>query len=196
MKKYGVNALDLDRLTGVPSSTTYRILKNKAGNPTIEVLKKLSSFFQITVSQLIGEEPFGNKHIPVINTANLAQFLTSEFNTSLTDRTISVDLPLDNKCFATFAHDSLMEPYIIKKSIVIIDPNKELETRDFALLLRKNQQSPKIRQIIKNDYDIYLKVLNTEFPIPLELFIPEDYSFIGCIVHYRTNLMSFTQSHK
>lgn len=46
LKKYNLNALELERLTGVPSSTIYRLLKDKDGNPTIEVLKKLASFFK------------------------------------------------------------------------------------------------------------------------------------------------------
>ena len=193
MKNYGVNALDIERLTGVPSSTTYRILKNKAGNPTIEVLKKLANFFQITVSQFIGEETFGCKQIPFIANEKLSRFIEAGHVLNIADSSIPVDIPLSSKCFATHAHDCLMEPYIIKDSIVIVDPDKEFKTKDFALLLKRNQVESKIRQIIKNDDDIYLKVLNNEFPIPLEKYFPEDYSFIGCIVHYRTNLMNFSQ---
>ncbi|STP13916.1 helix-turn-helix domain-containing protein [Legionella bozemanae] len=44
LKKYNLNALELERLTGVPSSTIYRLLKDKGGNPTIDVLKSYLLF--------------------------------------------------------------------------------------------------------------------------------------------------------
>ena len=59
----------------MPSSTIYRLLKDNAGNPTIDILKKLSSFFQITVSQLIGEDPIGCKQIPLVQPSDIYSFI-------------------------------------------------------------------------------------------------------------------------
>lgn len=190
IKKYGLNVLELERLTGVPSSTIYRIVNNKAGNPTIEVLKKLSSFFQITVSQLIGEESIGHNQVTVIPVEDISEFINNNFLTKTSYNSIPVELPLSTKCFATYACDSLMEPFILKNSLIIIDPDKELVTKDFAFLLKSQQNTPKIRQVIKNDETIYLKVLNNEYALPLEELDSDNYAFIGSIVHYRTNLLT------
>lgn len=191
IKKFGLNALDLDRMTGVPSSTIYRLLKNKDGNPTIEVLRKLSSFFQITVSQLIGEEPIGCKQVPLVPANEVHRFIGLDQSEKLKYQTIPIDFPVSTKCFATYSKDNMMEPFILMNSIVIIDPDREPSNKDFVLFIKKNNEYPKIRQVIKDGEDIYLKILNTNFPMDLDKFNQDDYVFFAVIVHYRTNLFDF-----
>lgn len=194
LKKYNLNPLELERLTGVPSSTLYRLLKNKDGNPTIEVLKKLSSFFQITVSQLIGEEPFGSKQIPLVQPVDILSFLNFSEKNKIVFNTIHIDFPLSNKCFATLIKDNMMEPFILMNSIIIIDPERPISNKDFVLLIKNKNDNPIIRQIISDDEEFYLKILNSNFPIELKKVDLKNYEFIGVIVHYRTNLFDFCLS--
>lgn len=194
IKKYSLSTLELERLTGVPSSTLYRLLNKKNGNPTIDVLKKLSSFFLITVSQLIGEEPLGCKQIPIIppneihTFFNLSQEKKSEFHT------ISIDFPVNTKCFATISQDNMMEPFILINSIIIVDPEREITNKDFVLIIENGHQIPKIRQIISDGEEFYLKILNSNFPMEFRKLNLKDYLFIGAIVHYRTNLFDIHKS--
>lgn len=191
IKKYNLNALELERLTGVPSSTIYRLLKDTNGNPTIEVLKKLSSFFQVTVSQLIGEDPIGCKQIPLVQPSDIHSFLNSPQDTRFELDTIPIDFPLSGKCFATFSQDNMMEPFILVNSIVIVDPEREIANKDFVLLIKNKDEKPIIRQIISDGEDFYLKILNSSFPVDLKILNLKNYQFIGVIVHYRTNLFDF-----
>lgn len=191
LKKYNLSALELERLTGVPSSTIYRLLKDKGGNPTIEILKKLSSFFQITVSQLIGEEPIGCKQIPLIQPSNIYSFINSPKDSKLELDSIPIDFPLSSKCFATLSQDNMMEPFILVNSIVIVDPEREVANKDFVLLIKNKNENPIIRQIISDGDDFYLKILNSNFPFELKKINLKNYLFIGVIVHYRTNLFDF-----
>lgn len=190
IKKFGLNALEIERLTGVPASTIYRLLKSD-GNPTIEVLKKLASFFQITVSQLIGEEPIGCKQIPLIPTLEVSNFFKFSQDEKTKFDTIPIDFPINQRSFATICQDNTMEPFILKNSIVIIDPDREITNKDFVFLIKKDQEQPRIRQIISDGENFYLKILNSDFPVELTKIIKQDYMFIGVIVHYRTNLFDF-----
>jgi len=193
LKKFGLNAVDLERLTGVPAPTIYRLLKNKSGNPTIEVLKKLSSFFQITVSQLIGEEPIGCKQIALVPTNEVSVFFKLNQEQKAKFDTIPIDFPVNQKCFASICQDNTMEPFILKNSIVIIDPEREITNKDFVFLIKKEHDLPKIRQVISDGDDFYLKLLNSDFPTELTRVNKNEYCFIGVIVHYRTNLFDFNK---
>ena len=193
IKKYNLNALELERLTGIPASTIYRLLKNKDGNPTIEVLKKLSGFFQITVSQLIGEEPIGCNQIPLIPTFEISQFFNLSLEGKQKYRTIPVDFPMSTKSFATFSNDNTMEPFILKNSIIIVDPERQISNNDFVFLIKKEHDQPIIRKIIIDGDDTYIKMLNSELPIDLKVIQKKEYAFIGAIVHYRTNLFDFNK---
>lgn len=192
IKKFGLNALEIERLTGVPSSNIYRLLKNE-GNPTIEVLKKLASFFQITVSQLIGEEPLGCKQIPLIPAFEVSNFLKLNQEEKSKFHSITIDFPLNQRSFASICLDNTMEPFILKNSIVIIDPDREITNKDFVFLIKKDQEPPRIRQIISDGENFYLKILNSDFPVELTKIIKQEYTFIGVIVHYRTNLFDLNK---
>ena len=193
IKKFGLNALEIERLTGVPASTIYRLLKNKDGNPTIEVLKKLSSFFQITVSQLIGEEPIGCKQVPLIPTSEVSNFFKLDQEEKSKYETIPIDFPVNQKSFASICHDNTMEPFILKNSIVIIDPDREVSNKDFVYIIQREPDHPKIRQVISDGENVYLKILNSDFPVELTKINANEYFFIGVIVHYRTNLFDFNK---
>ncbi|HCE6135911.1 TPA: helix-turn-helix domain-containing protein [Legionella pneumophila] len=191
LKKYNLNVLELERLTGVPSSTIYRLLKDKDGNPTIEVLRKLSSFFQITVSQLIGEDPFGCKQIPLVQPSDIFSFINSSQARKDEFDSVPIDFPLSGKCFATLSQDNMMEPFILVNSIIIVDPERDITNKDFVLLIKSKDDKPIIRQIISDGDDFYLKILNSNFPVDLKRVDLKKYEFIGVIVHYRTNLFDF-----
>ncbi|STX44780.1 HTH-type transcriptional regulator [Legionella donaldsonii] len=195
LEKFNLNVLELERMTGVPSSTIYRLLKNKNGNPTIEVLKKLSSFFQITVSQLIGEEPIDCKQIPLIQPTEICSFLKLSQEGRTQFNTIPIEFPTNNRCFATFSQDNMMEPFILVNSIVIIDPERDITNKDFVLLIKNENDSPKIRQIISDGEDFYIKILNSNFPIQIKRINLNAYTFKGVIVHYRTNLFDMGKNN-
>jgi SOS-response transcriptional repressor LexA len=81
-----------------------------------------------------------------------------------------------------------MEPFILINSIVIVDPEREISNKDFVLLIENENKIPKIRQLVSDGGEFYLKVLNSNFPIEFKKLNINDYHFIGSIVHYRTNL--------
>ncbi|KTC64729.1 HTH-type transcriptional regulator [Legionella adelaidensis] len=189
LKKFNLNALELERLTGIPSSTIYRLLKNN-GNPTIEVLKKLASFFQITVSQLIGEEHIGGRQIPLIYPDNIGEYIVK--GNSSNQKKISIDFPMNIKCFATLVEDNMMEPFILTNSIVIVDPEKKITHKDFILVVKNKSERGFIRQFIDNGEEHFLKVINSDFPNLKQINI-NDYFFCGSIVHYRTNIFNYEQ---
>jgi transcriptional regulator with XRE-family HTH domain len=194
MKKYGLSGQELERLAGVSSSNIYRVLKN-GGNPTIDVLKKLASFFQITVSQLIGEEPLGSKQIPLIPPTEVRKYLHLKKEDKGNYPTIKVDFDLNPKCFATYSEDNMMEPFILINSIIIIDPDRELSNNDFVFIINKNEKErPKIREIIRDGSDFYFKVLNPNYQLPLTNMSQDKYEFVGVIIHYRTNLFNLNQA--
>ena len=192
MKKFDLNALDLEKHTAIPSSTIYRLLKNKDGNPTVDVLKKLATFFQITVSQLIGEEPLGVKQLPLVPTLDILKFISASVEEKSKYQSISIDFPLNSKSFATYVQDDFMEPFILMNSIIIVDPVREISHKDIVLFINKNDSIPKIRQIVKDGQDIYFKTLNSSLAIDvIKIKNIRKFMFVGVIVHYRTNLFTF-----
>ena len=53
----GVSDNKLWELTGIPQTTISRLKAGKIKSPSIELLAKLADYFNISVSQLIGDEP-------------------------------------------------------------------------------------------------------------------------------------------
>lgn len=188
-----MNAVELEKMTGVPSRTIYRLLNEPTGNPTLEVLKKISSFFQVSVSQLIGEESIGTQMIPLLNNEEMLDYINGKISAE-SFKHISVDIPLSNNCFATVAQDETMEPFIPIKSILVVDPSKEPNNRDFVLLIETDGSS-KIRQIITDGRDRYVMTLNPNFQKSAEPLIEYSNIVVAPIVHYRTNLFDISSNN-
>ena len=57
MRRAGDNSYSLAEKCAVSQPTISRILNNKHNNPRLETVRKFASAYNVTISQLIGDEP-------------------------------------------------------------------------------------------------------------------------------------------
>src|SRR3990167_1373890 len=63
MAENRLNAEELSRRIGLPASTIKKIRNNDDANPTLSTLAPLAKYFSLSISQLVGEEPFSTSRI-------------------------------------------------------------------------------------------------------------------------------------
>jgi SOS-response transcriptional repressor LexA len=177
MDECDIDALELERRTGVPSSTINRYRSEKTCNPTLASLTPLANFFCITVSQLIGEEPLGDRPrgiyrstlkagapVPILNWEDTATLANSqhilEHNTG---KWITLSMELGPDAFSLAMQGDSMEPRFPDGTLLIFDPSQIANNRDFVLVYLANTKKPVFRQIVLDGFDKYLKCLNPEF---------------------------------
>ena len=64
IKHYNLSIRELGRIINFASPHLTRLINGMCGNPGLDLLKKLSSIFNITIAQLIGEQEIDFKKLP------------------------------------------------------------------------------------------------------------------------------------
>jgi SOS-response transcriptional repressor LexA len=187
---------ELQKNTGVPVATIHRMRSNENINPTLGTLKPLADFFSISISQLIGDEPFEidrttgvykiNKErwikVPLLQWNMVSDWPNKSQKTELP--TIATDKELSADAFALTIEDEdqLGFPH---GAIILIDPNKPPHDKDFILAQKGQSKKPSIKRYVVYDGKEFLMPVNPRFE--LSELTPE-YEILGIIVQLRLDI--------
>lgn len=187
----------LHRNTGVAIPTIQRMRDDPSANPTISSLKPIADFFNLTVNQLIGDEPLPmnriagsyqeNKDkwvsIPIISWEEAITWPKNKIEREYSN-TISTDIDVSKNAYALkVEEDNWIN--LATGTILIIDPEMEHTHRDFLVVYSPGEKRPSIKQILFDDADRYLKPVIHGYQI---VKLTSDYKFLGVIVEYKMSL--------
>jgi SOS-response transcriptional repressor LexA len=179
MKAEHVDAAELAEHTGIPQTTINRIRSNPKSNPTLSSLIPIASYFSVTVSQLVGDEPLpphrllgeqGAKKrswssIPLITWDQTTEWQkhSEDLKKDANTQWVYTDVTASDKCFAVSMRGDSMVPRFQEGTLLVLEPSLTPHNRDFVLVLLKGQKEPIFRQIFIDGAESYLKALNTDF---------------------------------
>lgn len=159
MKNQGLSLDKLAKLTGVSRSNINRMRTDPDCNPTIYTLLPIAKFFQISVEQLIGEQPITDSHkyqldslklekLPILRTyqeiLNFVQYSTLPEHTDYT----YVENLVSTISFAYVVQDNNMQPLFPPNIMVIFDPEKSATNHSFVLALDIHNKQVIFRQYL------------------------------------------------
>tara|TARA_R110000868_G_scaffold158036_3_gene385812 strand:- start:68448 stop:69068 length:621 start_codon:yes stop_codon:yes gene_type:complete len=182
-----MKATDLAREIHVPQPTVHRLVTGKSKRPYATSLEPIAEYFDITVDQLVGDEPLDDEIIPVAPGATTVamtpwhELANSDYQTN--DHVIVSHIGTQN--FATAMRDTSMEPIFPRNTTLIFDKEKPATDRTYVLVKLHNDKSIIFRQLIIDGKNQYLKPLNpdlTEFSM-LQLADADD--IMGTLVEAR-----------
>ena len=169
IEQENLNTLELARRTGIGQPVIYRIMTGTTTNPRLETLMQLATYFNLSVSELIGESSVKNharKKKDSIQSATsqiplykLSQYAPTKKTQKPND--FLIYQPRSKKCFAVLVDSSEYQPYFKEKSILIIDPGLTPESGDYVLLTLPKIPRPIVRKISFDLGDTYLSPLDS-----------------------------------
>ena len=194
LREKHMSPAQLSRETGLGKPTIHRLVTGKSTRPYPQSLEPIASYFDITVDQLLGEEslplalttaPFAKKHeklteIPLIKWGDIGK------NVLITEEspTVVVTTNHSDKTFATPMNDSSMEPQFPHNTVLILDPEKKIYDRCYALIKLGDNNIHALRQILIDADHNFLKPLNPELGSQMRLLDSQD-SIIAVLVETR-----------
>lgn len=198
MEHCEIDGANLARETGLPTSTISRLRSNASDfSPNISSLIPIARYFEITVSQLIGEEalpqdicgsftPSINKRtlIPLLNNENIHSYIINKKISN--DVYIEVDSWISNKSFAWIVQGSAMEPKFSDNSVLIIDTELNAENHDYVLVICSETKGIIFRQLVTDGDNQYLFALNPIFKNLVKIN-EHSHKIIGVLVQLRQN---------
>lgn len=185
MKKLDLNDQALANETGVPLPTIARLRRGKDVNPTATTLRPLADFFNITVGQLLGDEPIDDSSpvkqmqqtLPVLEWEQVNQELNKPAN-----EYVAIKQQVSAQAFALVMNATTQNVLFQRGTLLIIDPAIAPVDGDFVLITEAGA-APAIKQILIDGKDKYSKSINPEISA-IRLLTAED-KIIGIVLEAR-----------
>jgi SOS-response transcriptional repressor LexA len=195
MSESRLNAEELSRRISLPASTIKKIRNNSASNPTLSTLSPLAKYFSLTISQLVGDEPFPKErikgsykidpeklsHIPLISWQEAITWPDIEKKPRLT---ITSEHEYSKTAYALLVEEDNWDN-LTKDTALLIEPTLKIEHRDFVIVYKVGQKVPTLKQILLDEEQMYLKPVTQGYNIAG--FTPE-HKILGIIVEYKKHL--------
>lgn len=166
MKESNLNLQELANLTKIPMSTLYSIINGSSNDPKLSTLLGISTFFNINLSQLIGELSLNLNeiNIPIVSWENInPKTGIVEINIDFHTKFISVEAIAKNPMFAIYSSNKFSYRYK-EDSLIIIEMTDEFKHLDI-ILLSINKTEPVFKKIIVEGPSVYLQSLSIDIPI-------------------------------
>ena len=193
-----VRATELARELNLPQPTIHRMATGKSPNPHRSSLEPIAKYFNVTVEQLKGETPlpdnlWTDSLLPVKKTSTIQipivswdELPTLRMPVNIKDDQFVVCSPnINPDCFATYMNDSSMEPQFEMGTTLVLDPDKALKDRCFALVLMQETKAVVFRQILIDAE--YLKPLNPDLSAFQMRLLDEADKVLGVLIEARRN---------
>lgn len=197
---YGISEAELCEKTQISQSTLWRLQKGSV-DPRASTLNTIASFFNVTVDQLLGNQPItkdnigrasgqskSSTYIPVFSIQNTNELrsklgLTTPSNW---DNWIDVEPSINGKCFGVKVVGESMWPDFTEGTLIIVDPSKEPKHRNYVLCQLHQDNEIIFRQLIIDGSEKLLKPINYNYKSkPLT----NDDKILGVIIQAKNNYL-------
>ncbi len=175
MNEVSITVTELARQTGVGQPVIHRMASGETDNPKVGSLSPIAKFFNVTISELIGDDPLSDERLagsynPYYRSWSKLPLLSWEQAAALPKRLaseivsyISTEANVSDNAFAVKMEDHTMAPQFPNGTMMVIEPNLKPQDNDFAAVLVDGDEKIQVKQILFDGKDLYLKSLNNDF---------------------------------
>lgn len=191
LKHRKLTVSELSRHTGIVQPVIYRMTTGETDNPKLSSLLPIADYFNVSISQLIGEEPLATTHQGTSQKISTIPLLTwtdayDYKNASLHVQKNITASGLSQDAFALIMPDTSMEPMFQRGSLLIFDPMVEPQDRSFVLVQLEETQTPVFRQLIIDVNQRYLKPLNPDLNLFKMRLLNKNDSILAVLIESRS----------
>lgn len=196
---HGISESELCRVTNVSQATLWRLL-NGDTDPRASTLNAIATYFNISVDQLLGNQPItkatSNAATTQNNAAYLPIFSLEKPNELLKmigkvvpgnwNKWLDVESSIKNSCFVVEITGDSMWPDFTEGTLIIVDPTITPKHRSYVLCQLHKTNEIIFRQYIEERTEKLLKPINYAYKtIPLQ----KTDAVIGVIIQSRNKFI-------
>lgn len=185
MQAKGIKTVELAEIVGVSAESISKLKNGAFHNPSLRVIAGISSFFNVTLDELIFGDLKSEKndinteaisYIPIISWDNIKNWKNESHTSSLLLKQIE-----SNNVFALLM--SHAQGIFLEDSFIIVDTSIKPSSNDYVLVLNIKNEIFNIKKLIIEDY-YYLQSLMLEIST-LVKHDPNEHLIFGVIIGYQ-----------
>lgn len=197
LKLNAISEAELARKIRLPRATINRLVSGRTPDPRASTLNAIAEYFNISVDQLLGKKPLiqnmngslitdSTRSIPLLKWEEAMDWETHLISTqSPTNQSwVSIDQSAESGKFSLKVQGEAMWPQFQENSILIIDPEKEPNNRDFVICHIEDNNELIFRQLLVDGKTRFLKPINNLFS---SVLLKERDKIIGVVIQTRNN---------
>src|SRR3990167_3390264 len=198
-----INASELARRTGIAQPIIHRLAAGQNLNPKLATIKPIARYFMVSISQLIGEEPLPNdqsfirtsaehcgwNRVPLITLEDAIHWPQAlpEYQNSTSATYVSTDASVSKTAYSLVMKGRAMEPLFPEGTTLIIDPTRKPNDRDFVIVKLLNEKEARLRQVIIDGKEYYLKSLNPDLEGVQVQAVTDPSQFLGVMAQAKVD---------
>lgn len=198
-KMYGISEAELCRETNISQATLWRLL-NGGTDPRASTLNAIASYFNISVDQLLGNQPIvkttdktsTNKnntvYLPIFSLEKPTELakMVGKVTPGNWNKWLDVESSIKSDCFTVEISGESMWPDFIEGTLIIIDPTITPKHRNYILCRLHTSNEIIFRQYIEERTEKLLKPINYAYKtIPLK----KNDTIMGVIIQSRNKFI-------
>jgi SOS-response transcriptional repressor LexA len=197
---HGLTEADLCRNTSISQATLWRLLHSDI-DPRASTLNAIASYFNVSVDQLLGNQPITKNtiqndlptnqrtlHLPIFSLDHPDELLKmrGQTNPSNWKKWIEVESNIKDSCFAVEVIGESMWPNFLEGVLIIIDPELNPKNKDHVLCKLHDSDDIIFRQYIEENGEYFLKAINHVYKtLPLK----KHDSILGVIIQSKNKFI-------
>lgn len=194
LDSHSINMLELSTELKISYTAIYKIVHKKS-NPTLDTLLKIALYFNISVSEILGEIPIISqtknrkviKLVSIVQTEDVLLFLAKQQNNYINYEQIfvSVNQTLEQELFSIIS-DQTMEPFFKCNTILIFERLKSdiLCFNNSIVLTVSDNNSLSLKKLIIEGKEVFIQNINVSIPPQI---IPASTKVLGILIQAITN---------
>ncbi len=169
MKTKGITIQALAKNAGVAVGTIQKLLTDPSCNPTIASIEAICNVFDVSISELIGqEERMNTLHGSSVFLLSWEELPITLSNIHLVSEnkereTIKTSSPVGKNAFALRMRDNSMLPLFPENSILVFDPDKTAKDNSYVIVQINNYQNIMFKQLHIDEPFKYVTSINPLF---------------------------------
>ena len=174
MTACNINNSQLSEKTGVPVAAIACMCSAESSNPTVMSLRSIASYFGISISQLLGDEPLSMEsslhrlsnltQVPLISCHHVDAFLQNKsIEPDLIQRWVSVDLPVSQASFCLKVQEWRLAQSCGNEAMIVVDPNVTPVSMDYVLVRSEDDATVFVQRVMFDGDSAYLVSENVAF---------------------------------
>ena len=194
MDREKINASELGRNIKLAQPIIHRLLTGKNVNPKLATIRPIADYFDVTISQLIGEdllilddqagERAAWKQVPVLSWGDISPVVDGSRTVMISEQ-VSTDARVSDLAYAVVIDTTGLEPHFPKGAKVVVEPKRRPTDSDFLVVITTEGGEPHIRQVVSDGADSYLKSLNPALSKMNMIRLEHAYKVLGVVVQVK-----------